>query len=258
MTCIEGEQILIFDSPTQFKNKSVKANVFYHGTSFLFLESIVKHGLGGINPNIKFKNLELLQYLSTQAEKYLKENQHYQKYRESVLAMANQTDLEMPSKNNENIFLNYRHDCIYVSYSIERAAIYACTNRYGSEILEYCIKLYKLLKERFIDFQLRDDLNLFGIEKYLDYKHRPILIEISGVKDHELETEKGYEAGEVLSNLRQLIPTLSKKEKFEKLQFVNFRLLRTVPINRLKVYEIDFESHPRYKDFEWTMTKISL
>ena len=41
---------------------------FYHGTSSLFIESILRNGLGGINPNLKFKNLELLKFIYGQCE----------------------------------------------------------------------------------------------------------------------------------------------------------------------------------------------
>lgn len=231
---------------------------YYHGTSSIFLASIAEFGLGGINPNIKYKNLELLKYLSDQGEIHLTTNIEYLKSREPILAMARQTDLEIDIPNGDNIFLNYRHDGIYVAFTRERAAIYACTNRYGSEILDYCIKLYKLLKIELKGFMLPEDLNLFGIEKYLDYEQKPILVEAIGVKDGDLETENGREASHILNELRAIIPNLSKKEKFEKLQFINFKILKPIPPERLKFYEIEYYSHPKYLDFEWTMTEIEL
>ncbi len=44
---------------------------YYHGTSTVFLEYILKNGLGGINPNLKFKNLELLKFLYGNCENTL-------------------------------------------------------------------------------------------------------------------------------------------------------------------------------------------
>lgn len=229
---------------------------YYHGTSSIFLDSIAEFGLGGINPNLKYKNLELLKYLSEQSEIHLINNAEYLKSREPILAMAQQTDLEIDNPNGDNVFFNYRHDGIYVAFTRERAAIYACTDRYGSEILEYCIKLFRLLKNKFKNFVLPEDLNLFGIENYLNYEQRPIMVEATGVMDEDLEIENGREASAILKELREIIPKLSKREKFEKLQFINFKILKPIPPERLRFFEIEYSSHPKYMDFEWTMTEI--
>lgn len=63
---------------------------FYHGTSSIFLNSIIEFGLGGINPNIKYKNLELLQYLSLECEQKISNKEEYLVIRDASLGMANQ------------------------------------------------------------------------------------------------------------------------------------------------------------------------
>jgi len=50
---------------------------YYHGTSSIFLDSILKTGLGGINPNLEYKNLELLEYLHIKAEEILANDKDY-------------------------------------------------------------------------------------------------------------------------------------------------------------------------------------
>lgn len=52
-------------------------HLFYHGTSSLFLRSIKKNGLGGINPNIDYKLLELLRFLYELSESKLQDNNDY-------------------------------------------------------------------------------------------------------------------------------------------------------------------------------------
>ncbi|WP_156125312.1 hypothetical protein [Cellulophaga sp. Hel_I_12] len=236
--------------------KKIMTFNYYHGTSSIFLNSIIENGLGGINPNFDFKNLDLLKYLSSRAEKDLMENQNYLNVRDATLAMANQTDLAVPMPNGKTFYFNYRHDGIYVALTREKGAIYACKNKYGSEILEYCIRIFKLIKEKDKFFELPKELNLFKIEQYLDYEQKPILIEINGVKDDELEMENGQMAPEILNNLREIIPKLPKREKFERLQHINFKLLKPVPFERLKFYELEYESSPHFRDLDWTMTRI--
>lgn len=44
---------------------------FYHGTSSIYLRSIKKYGLGGINPNIDYKLFELLRFMYELSELHL-------------------------------------------------------------------------------------------------------------------------------------------------------------------------------------------
>jgi hypothetical protein len=229
---------------------------FYHGTSSIFLESIRECGLGGINPNIEYRNLDLLKFLSAESEKHLLDNEEYLKIRNSVVAMARQTDLIIRTDTGEDLVFNYRHDGIYVSLTRERAVIYACINGYGSEILAYSIDMYLKLKNKFKNFQLPNELNRFGIEKFVNKKHKSILIEIDGLNETELETEYGDDAKILLDKLRIKIPNMSPKEKFELLQYANFKLLTPVPIDKIRFFEIDFDGHPGDRDFAWTLSRI--
>ena len=229
---------------------------YYHGTSKIFLDSIIEFGLGGINPNIKYKNLDLLRFLTFEAEKKLHENEKYKTLRSSVLAMSHQTFMEVLMPNGRKIITNYRHDGIYIGMTKERGLIYACDNKYGSEILEHCIVLYKMLKEIDKNFSLPKELNLFKIEKYIDTEHKPILIEIYNVKDSELETENGKNGSEYLKNLRNTLPQLSEKEKDIKIAYSNFKLLNPIYRDRMKFYEIEFEGKVGTESFEMTLTEI--
>ena len=229
---------------------------FYHGTSSIFLESIKKYGLGGINPNIVYRNLDLLKFLHDDSEKHLLDNEGYLNIRNSVVAMARQTDLIYKTDSGDDLVFNYRHDGIYVSLTREKAIIYACSNSYGSEILAYSIDMYLKLKDKFKSYELPDELNQFRIERFINKNHTRVLIEIDGLSETELETEYGGDAKTQLDKLRIKIPKMTPKEKFELLQYVNFKLLNPVSLDKMKFYEIDFDSHPRYRGFEWTLTRI--
>jgi len=229
----------------------------YHGTSEIFLNSIIEHGLGGINPNFHFKNLELFKFLAEKSEIILTNNSDYNNFKPEVLAIKEQRDLFFTDSYGNTRSVNYRHDGIYAADSREKAAIYCCDNKYGSEILEYCIKLYLLLKIEDKNFTLPEDLNLFKIENYIDIEHKPIIIEILNIEDDEVETESGKKGKDALTALRNAFEHMTPKQKFEELQYLNFKLLKAIPKNRLRIYEVEFSNRPIDGKFEFTLSEIT-
>lgn len=229
---------------------------YYHGTSTIFLDSIKKHGLGTINPNFDFKNLEVLKYLHTIAEVHLIGISEYERWRKSIHASVRQTNLELHYNDGTIHKFNYKHDGIYISLSRVRAAIYACLNKFGSEILEACLTLIELFNIHNIEYKIPNDIDLFSVEQYLGTNPKPIMVEILHIDDHNLEKEDGKTAVEALFFLRRVLPTLSEKERFEFLQDCNFKTLFPVYPEKLRFYEIEFEGHPKDGNFEFTLSRI--
>jgi len=229
---------------------------YYHGTSDIFLESIRKHGLGGINPNFDFKNLEVLKFLYEKAEKVLPGTPRYDRWRKSIQAMVFQTDLEIHHDNGKIEKFNYRHDGMYISLSRQRAVIYASLNKFGSEVLEACIVMITLLTERGVKIPIPSDIDLFGIEKYINAKPKPIIVEILDVADDDLEKEDGKTAPEALNFIRSTLPFMTEELRFECLQFCNFKTLKPIPPQNLRFYELEFEGHPKNEDFSFTLSRI--
>lgn len=231
---------------------------YYHGTSTIFLDSIQKTGLGGVNPNFDYKNLEVLKFLYNQSEQHLLNNPRYQHLRETSKAMANQDDYKIWVEGiNKEIIHNYKHDSIYVGLSKIRAVIYASTNRYGSEILERCLVLYQMLLDNLPDFKIPSDINLFQIERYLQEDPKPIIIEIINLDDKFLDTELGEDSTDLFYYLRYVLPFKSLKEQFEFPQFCNFKLLKPIPSENLRFYALEFDGHPNdQKNFEWTLNRL--
>ncbi len=217
----------------------------------------MKSGLGAINPNIDCKNLEVLKYLYELAETHLAKNKDYQKYREVTRAMALQALIKF--SNHESTF-NFRHDGIYVSMSIERAAIYTAVTPYGSEILERCLLIYSLLKKNDVEFEIASSINLFHIERFLNTKPTPIIIKVLKASDEDLEFEnntiEGLSASVELDRIRHILPQMTEKERFEYLQFKNLKLLKPIPTEHLKFYEMEFEGNPKNQDFCFELTEI--
>jgi hypothetical protein len=231
---------------------------FYHGTSTIFLSSIQKHGLGTINPNLHYKNLDVLRYLYKEAEKYLQEELAYQRIRTTTYAMANQTFFEtVINESGDKHTVHFRHDNIYVALSQIRAIIYALSNKYGSEILDRCITLYKLLNKHINDFSIPEEINAFKIETYIDMKPEPIIVEASNIDDDDLGKEDGKTAKEALDLLRESMPYMTEKEKYEFLQYCNFELLKPVLPEKLKFFKLFYSGHPsNQQTFTWKLAEL--
>tara|TARA_A100000171_G_scaffold53096_1_gene76800 strand:- start:8387 stop:9088 length:702 start_codon:yes stop_codon:yes gene_type:complete len=229
---------------------------YYHGTSTIFLDSIRKYGLGAINPNTDQKNLEVLKFLFELSENHLKLNPEYITLKNSTWAMVNQGTEELTDERGNKVVLHFRHDGMYVSITRIRAAIYAVLNKYGSEILERCIELYKLLINSNIPVKIPPEIDLFDFRQYIDAETKPIMIEVLGISDNDLEKEDGKTASDALNLLRRCIPKLTEKEQFEFLQYCNFKLLKPVPVKQLNFFEIEYEGHPENGDFKFLLSRI--
>lgn len=230
---------------------------YYHGTSTIFLDSIRKTGLGGINPNLDFKNLEVLRFLYKQAENHLLDNSDYLKIRATTQAMSQQGIVDLIQQNGEKQRCYFRHDRIYIALSIMRAIVYACQNEYGSEIVGRCVFLYNLLKAKISEFTIPKDINLFGIDKIAELRHEPIIIEISNVNDYDLGKEDGKTAEEALDFLRKTLPDLTEKERFKFEQYCNFELLKPVQIENLKFYKLFTTGVLGQNNFDYELIEIN-
>ena len=229
---------------------------YYHGTSTVFLDSIKRTGLGGINPNIKYKTLDLLKFLAIETKKNIPDNLYYKNNHVSINAMANQQTVILQTPNGKKQHFHYRHDNIFIALSLQRAVVYATINKFGSEILQTCINLYLELVAENKGFRIPDELNTISIEKLVKFSPEPIIIKIRGVQDENLDKEDGKTGKEALDFLRNILPTLSKKERFEFEQYCNFELLKPVPVEQLKFYKVKANGHPKDKEFTYKLMEI--
>lgn len=229
---------------------------FYHGTSDIYLDSIIKNGLGGINPNIEFKHLETLKYLFELAEKHLLDNKRYLRLRDTTRAMTLQKSIQV-TYNGQVETLNFKHDGIYIALSEARAVSYASNNKYGSEIVTRSISLLTLLEQKGIDFNNSD----LAIDRFKEFKTRtpkPIIIKILEVNEDRLDKEDGKTAKESLDFLRKIYHNLNEKEKFEFFQYCNFKILDPIPVDKLKFYSLEYESIFGKPDFKYKLTRFNV
>lgn len=229
---------------------------YYHGTSDLFLDSILEHGLGGVNPTYEYKYLDTLKKLFELAEQHIMSKKDFQDIYDTTLAMTKQAKLKTTFEGKEEI-LNFRHDGIYIALSPERAVSYATINKYGSEVLSTSMKLIDLLEKYRVNYS-HLEVNVEMLLQLKKVNPKPIVIKILNLNEDELEKEDGKTAKEALDWLRTLTPFLSEKMKFEFYQFCNFKLIEPIPVTNLEVYAVDFEGKFGNHDFNYTMTKIKL
>jgi hypothetical protein len=224
---------------------------FWHGTSTIFLDSIRQSGLGRINPSTDLKLLDVLRFLYDEVSLLDIAHPVLEINRASIKAAIEQRDL-----NYHGLVLNYQHQGVYIAASPIRAAYYACLNKVGSEILEKCLILLSVLIDANLEPEIPADLNIFDVRQYLSIPAKPIMIEIIEVSDTDLITEDGRDATDSLRELRNDFNNLPVAQQFEKLQFCNFRLLKPVPVNALRFYEVDYEGHPKQRNFQYYLTRI--
>jgi len=163
----------------------------FHGTSTVFLPSILAHGLAARNPVAATKGVECLTRLLRVADKHLPDQEAWRCERIGLEAMSLQ--------RVTGASMNFRHGGTYCSPSEATAVRYALSNSHGSELLSSCASLYARLREivpaevSFLetDFQSIHSLALTP--------SAPILLQLQGVPAAALRTEQGGDAAERIS-----------------------------------------------------------
>ncbi len=207
----------------------------YHGTSTLFLDSIVQNGLAGINPVQDWNLVDLCKEVYDLSEQHLKTTELFERSAYSLKLMAEQN----PSSNSS---FNYQHGETYVSPSKMTAIRYA-TKKYGSEMLTYTIE--------FLNELLKQDIPYVKSELYRKYHQifgfilaapSPLLIQVKNVKVDSLLSEQGDKPD---SKLEFISKTLAEVPEMADslLQQTNFRLIQPVEVSNLKIYIVNVKDY---------------
>lgn len=204
----------------------------YHGTSTLFLDSIIQNGLGGVNPVIEWNILELSEEVYRLSEKHLKETDLY---RISSVAFKQMTEQSINGK------INYQHGDTYLTPSKRTAARYAIHKQYGSELLTYTIIFMKELKNLKIS-SINEALLCKNpkVFKLMEASPSPILIQVKNVQKSCLLSENG-ESPE--NNINQINEVMQKNRNYfdELLVQCNFRLKSPVQPTDLRFWLINVQ-----------------
>lgn len=213
----------------------------YHGTSSIFVDSILEHGLGAKNP---VRELGVHSFFKHAYEVY-----------EQLFA-------DDPSKfvyeRIMNQSIHFQHGAVFLSPSRDTAARYALSNKYGSELLSEAVILYdrtgKRDPNRLSDPEFRDS----PVIQLLDEKPQPVLVEVSDVPVKSVvEEQTGGDAKPIIKIIQSIFDETDDLEFAQTLcQQQNFRLIEPVAASQLKVYEVirtDDKYPPAYdlREVEW-------
>jgi hypothetical protein len=152
----------------------------YHGTSSLFLPSIMKHGLGGRNI---IEECNVLEFARELLEKIKTSRGH------TLSALSVDIFEKMCNQEITDGGFNFTHGGVYLSISVGKAAQYASSNKHGSELISYVMKAYEnlnLQSDTAINRKYGDLLQFLDKGKDSAFK---ILIEVNGINIESLRKE---------------------------------------------------------------------
>lgn len=201
----------------------------YHGTSSLFLQGIIRSGLGGANPLADWKVLEFARLIYPLVEKHLSAQEDFMVKSQSFRFMVEQKSASS----------NFQHGETYLSPTLSTAVRYAANKRLGSELLTYTLdflsELIRLKVPGLSDKLYQDYPQI--LEK-LDISAAPLLIQAENVDPAALVAENGGDAALVLKHVLETVR--SSPENYDLLlQQSNFRLRRPVPAAQLRIWLIN-------------------
>lgn len=217
----------------------------YHGTSTLFLDSIIQNGLGAVNPVTEWKLQELSKEVYALSEQYLKETKLFQ--------MSSYSFKRMTEQSNAGRF-NFQHGDTYLSLSKQTASRYAINKRYGSEMLTYTIDFLKeLLNLEIQDVKSRLFRKYPKVFGFIEANPSPLLIQVKNVSVTSLLSEHGDDPQVNFDQIKDVIN--ESKDLFDAiLQQTNFRLVSPMPLGELKFWLINVQKwdplSPQYNLYE--------
>ena len=188
---------------------------FYHGTSTIFLDCIIKWGLGSRNRVTDLKLLELSSEVYELSSKYLIETDVYQA--KSALFKNMTEQLKGGS-------FNWQHGYTFISPSMDTAARYAIGKRFGSEILTYTIDfLNELIRANIPDVKTKlfnKYRKVFGL---IEANPSPIIIQVNNVANSSLLDEHGNDPSYNIKQIKEFLHLQDMSRQLF-LQQCNFRL----------------------------------
>lgn len=221
----------------------------YHGTSTLFLDSILKNGLAGTNPVNDWKLLELSREVYVLSQEHLQETPFYQNRSLSFQKMTEQANSGRA---------NFQHGDTYLSASKRTAVNYALGKRYGSELLTYTIDFWQELLKHNVPTANKELRRKYPqIYSLFKLAPSPVLIKVSGLDTSMLVDEYGESPDGMLARMAEASKSFSANFQDTALQQVNFRLKKPVQAERLTCWLINVQ---KWDDFfpEFNLYELAL
>jgi hypothetical protein len=236
---LSDEELAVFAAPTELNPERPHIPIvddgkltvpLYHGTSSIFYESIVKHGLGGRNVIQEFKVIELLSILVELCDAHLEPVDEWAPRMYSARNVVGQ--------NVTSGGWNYRHGGVYLTPTRSLAARYAYDMSFGSEAIHYFMRLYERLGAEKPDLLESVSDSAAPLIAFVSKPGVPLVIEVKEVPISVLRTESGEDPAPRLQMLENL---LNRKDKalFSVIsQRLNFETTKPVTPSQLDFYAI--------------------
>ena len=218
----------------------------FHGTSTLFLDEIIEHGLGGWNPIREWRVLEFAREIRPLVAAHIATEHEWMVKAHAFGLMADQV----------NSGLNYQHGDTYLSPSRSQAIGYTISKGWGSELLSYSLDFLGELVRRKVpgvcDELFRRWPQIFRL---LDVKAAPLLVEIRDLAEDDLAMERGGSADGALER----IALLYRETALPRNNVCGpcFRLRSIVPAIRLKFWLVNVRDSERL-DPQYSLYEIPL
>ena len=203
----------------------------YHGTSDLFLASILESGLGAKIPHERLRTLDLLRDVAS-AEGLDWSGDPELMVQESVVR-------DMVAQRVSKGGFNFRHGGTYLTPCKVSAVRYALGNPFGSELLSMAVLLLGKL-EKTDQAHARCLMRKYAeIGCLLGAAVKPILIEALEVPVGYLRSEQGKDARVVVDQLNDFASMNDEKLFGVCVQQSNFELTSSLPGGHLRCYYVD-------------------
>lgn len=199
----------------------------FHGTSTIYLDSIIKNGLGGDNPIAKLKVLPVACRLFTLCDHYFCDDDRWMQRRLFLESCVTQ---ELTCGK-----FNFRHGDTYLTVDRSIASSYAISNRLGSELISLVAELHDDLRSigaSELTESLIADSPIWELRTKLC---RPILIEFPRPSVSILQCEQDEPILEKLDFLEKCLPYLDDPRCRMP---ISFKLTAPVPLERLRLHWI--------------------
>jgi len=170
----------------------------YHGTSSIFIESIINNGLGAISQNTNY-DIELFTKICSAHRKSDWQSDWWKENSYTWESMLNQ---------KTGKFSNFRYGGTYLSPSRENASGYALNNSHGSELLSTIIDALKNLEKFDLKYAYKLIPKNHWIRSVILLEHKPVLITIHRIKIADLKTEKDQSVFDLLEEMSSLLEQL--------------------------------------------------
>ncbi|MBD1389458.1 hypothetical protein IC617_08465 [Neiella sp. HB171785] len=202
----------------------------YHGTSSLFLESIMTQGLGAERPVLQHSVIEMIAKMVDAFEARFPMNKEWMDYSWFAKRMV---------ANEDGQRFSFRYGGgAYYSVCPGRALGFA-RKRHGSEAISALVELHEILHRLAPD--LADSIYPcdHDLREFLAQPASPVILKVSRIDKGDLRAENGGPIGETLDYMTEIFFMKSKGVQAVQREQTNFECLAVVPPEHIEVFHAD-------------------